>query len=438
MSDTSAKSSDAPDDFGSATTEGSMADAEPIEAEFREADPAGFDGTGGQKGPGWTGAIALAVLAAVGGSVGGTVGGQLLTFMPRAETNPSLGGATALDELSGTVAALESRLVAVNAAVEARLDATGDRAAETAEALSEIRQDLAATGAQIEKVDRIATFDRRLAALETASEEAAGGETAPATVALSALSARVEALETSTAALSRATDALAAATDSVDFASIDETLGRLERDLEAFGAQTTELVQTVAADPDTQDTGLDPALALALADITRALGDGEPFQAPHADLAAALPNDEDVAALAPLAAPSAPTLDQLIREFTALQAEALAADPDEPEGGVGLAERIFGDQIKVRRDGQVSVEDELARAKTALAKADLQAALEALEPLPLPVADVLAPWVADAERRLSAERALDGLRLTLAAKQAAANSPALSSPPAPEGSEPRP
>ncbi|MEM7766058.1 MAG: hypothetical protein AAF253_01055 [Pseudomonadota bacterium] len=374
---------------------GAPADSEPIDAEFRSADPVPpGDGGGGARGPGWTGAIALAVLAAIGGSVGGTLGGRLLAA-PRA-TDAVGAGPTG-----------QAAILAETAALGARIDAADARAIESAETVATLRETLATLEADLDKVDRIATFDRRLAALETANE-AAGEDAGPTELALSALTGRLDTVETELTALRRATDALAAATDGLDADALNARLADLDTQL---------AMQSEAAAAGAQagtDAAANAGLALALADIARAAASGDPFPGAQADLAAAMPDDAAVLSLAPIAADGAATVDELARQFSALCGDALAADPAEPEGGLGVAQRLFGDQIKVRREGEVSVADQLGAAGAALDSGDLPAALDAIDPLPAEVQVPLEPWREAAAERLALETALDSLRRTLA------------------------
>ena len=126
-----------------------------------------------------------------------------------------------------------------------------------------------------------------------------------------------------------------------------------------------------------------------------------------------MPDDPDVKALAQPASSPAPTRAELKQAFENLAEEARRADPDrtaEP----GWIDSIFGGTVSVRRSSADSpTAKQLDAARQALNSGDLQAATSALNDLPAEPRNVLAPWLADALRRLRLEQSLDALRLKL-------------------------
>ncbi len=394
-------------------------DSEPIEAEFRPAEPEAHTRPAG--GPGWTGAMALAVLATLGGAVGGTFGARLL-----AAPSPSLGESDivtpeTIDRLRAELDTELSEQSTETASLATRLDASTTQLAALQASLSAQGETLARLEATPRPdADRLATLDNRLRALESASSSTgAGAGTAPADMALGALASRIEALEGAATRRADRLDALAATLADTDLAGLESRVAELE-------AERRARQQAAAAAP--ADAPLQTDLAIALADIALAATAGDGFAGPHARLAAALPGDPHVEALAPLAASGVPTPDQLARDFQALVPAARAADPTASEGGLGLAERLFGDQFEVRRDGEVSVDDTLASATVALERGDVTTAVETLANLPEAVRSVLDPWARRARERLALDRALDGLRSRLASPAGEQGPPATGEP----------
>ena len=77
---------------------------------------------------------------------------------------------------------------------------------------------------------------------------------------------------------------------------------------------------------------------------------------------------------------------------------------------------LFGDGIRVRREGEVDTADVLATAESALVTGDLDAALNTLDTLPAEIQSVFTDWRDNAEKRLTLEDSLDTLRLAMIAK----------------------
>lgn len=394
------------------------ADSDPIDAEFEAADPAPV---AKRSGPGWFSLLVFTLAALVGGAFGGRLLATVPWLAPPADTTPA-----AVADLSDAVAATQTELdtatketIASMAGLDTRLAALETQSSDRADTLSSLTNDVEDLEDELQKVDRVASFDRRLQALETAGENADGTPASASEIALSALSQRIETLETDLAQISRRTETIEADLQDIDTAEalrpikqglsdLTSRIGTLTSDLEALAQ-----AQTLAAETANTNAGATADIALSVSAVTRAAAAGEPFGGPFTRLVGLLPDDPNVAALAPIATTGAPTVDALRLQFDTLNPQAMRAIPQDGDGGLALAERLFGDQLTVRRDGEVTPEDQLAMIDAALVSGSLQAALDAAAPLPEPVRTVLAPWTDAIERRIALDAALDGLQQSL-------------------------
>lgn len=375
---------------------------EPIDAEFEPArgpEP----GKVGRHGPGWGGALILALFAAAAGGAIGYGGSELAPGM--------LTRIVTFDGPGTPRAAIED---ARNANETARADLRAELGGQI-DALSRRVQDLEArlddmpsvpSRAELEDTfasrEAIAALRRRLSALESVG--ATGDDDAPAPAALSrsvaALAARMDELET----------ASGRAATREDFAALREELDRLGTRLaeaEAnFGARQEAASSRQAARTEA---------ALALSTIEAAARRGQGFAAALTNLQAVRPDAPSLGVLEPIALDGAPTLSALKGRFGQM-AEAVrqAARPvGEGNGALSVAERLFGDAIEVRREGEPAVVATLEAARAALDEDDLGGAISALETLEEPALAAAQPWLEDARARRTLERALDGLRLAL-------------------------
>ncbi len=176
--------------------------------------------------------------------------------------------------------------------------------------------------------------------------------------------------------------------------------------------QALETADTAAAE-DSQDT---TDAALAVSAIEAAARRGRPFLAAYQKLLTALPSDPAIEALAPLAVSGAPTMADLRVRFAPLRRQALDSDAKESGSGTGWLRSVFGDGVKVRREGEVNAVDVLDDAEAALAENDLARAIRAVESLSEGVQIVFTDWLDSARQRESLETSLEALRLTMIAK----------------------
>lgn len=141
-----------------------------------------------------------------------------------------------------------------------------------------------------------------------------------------------------------------------------------------------------------------------------------PFEQAHAALAALLPNDPNVAALAPLARTGAPTRIELRDRFERLDNEIIRAAM-ESQAGAGFWGRIqaaLAQWIVVRRAGGGDTPDAIVtRTEAALASDQLDVAIRELNKLPAAPKRVAQPWIDDATRRLDIDTRLAAIRTEL-------------------------
>lgn len=158
------------------------------------------------------------------------------------------------------------------------------------------------------------------------------------------------------------------------------------------------------------------AAALALAELVDATRGSRPFPRELAALRTAAPGLPELAALSRLAETGAPSRTALAASFADYASLAVRKARKPPEGS-DVGQRLayaFGKAVTIRRIDNVAggTPDALiARAERALEEGEVIAALEALDRLPPPARDALAPWRAGAERRAEIDREVAALRL---------------------------
>lgn len=234
-------------------------------------------------------------------------------------------------------------------------------------------------------------------------------------VADPAIVARIEALETAMTALQ---DVSVASGEAVIDTELAETVETLRSEIEALKAAQAARVTTESTTVTTEvevDTSTTDA-ALALSAIEAAARRGQPFQSAYQKLAGAMPDAPVLRRLQPLSETGAPTYSDLREQFSALTTDALDAEAKADTSTPGWMRMVFGDGIKVRRDGEVAAEDVINAASDALADNDIRAALTQIDRLSPAVQSVFTDWRDSAEQRQSLESALDALRLTMIAK----------------------
>jgi hypothetical protein len=152
---------------------------------------------------------------------------------------------------------------------------------------------------------------------------------------------------------------------------------------------------------------------VAASEASRSSG---PFEQAHAQLAALLPGDENVAALEPLSRTGAPTRSELATRFERLDNEIIRA-ARQSQAGAGFWGRIqaaLAQWIVIRRaDAGDTPEGIVARAEQALAGDRLDLAIQELNRLPAQPKRAAQDWINDAQRRLEIDRRIAAIRQEL-------------------------
>jgi hypothetical protein len=376
---------------------------EPIDVEFREAEPE----KPLRRGPGWGASVLLTAVAALGGGLIGYAGavhapGLIGGAKPEAAPEPELPEnlveradltreAEARLELERTVSRDVSRL-------EERLDSAEERLA-----VPPVRIE---GGVSADLRDELSALEDRLDAMEAIEPDAGGA--------------------VSDGALARTVASAVSRLDTYEV-RLDTELGRQESgtlDLESEIQDVRDMVLELRTDlnsahSETESRSMAAAeAALALSTIDAAARRGQAFGPALEALRRVRPNLSGLAALTPIAATGAPTLDDLVRQFPDAAAAARAAlqADTEQSGALGIAGRLFGDAVQVRREGDTPVFEALDTAEEALADGDLGGAIVALEQIDGPAGESLQGWLDEARARRTLERTLDTLRLDLMAE----------------------
>lgn len=367
----------------------SSLDDAPIDAEF---EPAGRDDpqTGpGSNRPGWSAYFivlasafaALALSAATAGFVPGFKPGdrsveEVRTKLSAVETDLA-SDRSETSGLSSDVATLQSRADSLSAD---RTRINGD--------IRSLRGEIEALQADISVLQRA-----RVASL---ADQDAPQRSEIDTSQINALTNRVAAVE----------DALVA-----QLGTYDSTLELLKSRIAALEAEiaSEERVAAGASNARTE-------AALALSAIEAAARRGRPFLTAQQRLATALPGNEAVNQLAPMASRTVLTIADLRAAFPPLVDQALDAAAATEGGNSGWMRGIFGDGIKVRRAGVQTSRDHLEHAQSALTAGELAEAIEHIRQTPETVQSVFTDWIDNAEQRTQLEQTLEALRLYMIAE----------------------
>jgi hypothetical protein len=150
--------------------------------------------------------------------------------------------------------------------------------------------------------------------------------------------------------------------------------------------------------------------------LSAAAQSGGPFVNRHRALAAALPGDRDVLALADISRRGAPSLAALRRSFAAAARRAdLMAAADADDGWNWLRAAVSG-VVPVDRPGlDAAAATAVAAARRAVDIGDPRAAVDALDSLPPDLLPAFASWRLAALRRAELDERLDLLTARLAA-----------------------
>jgi hypothetical protein len=276
-------------------------------------------------------------------------------------------------------------IAALKADLEKRL-AESPAAVDPAPLIAEATQDLQAS---------IAAIDSRLTEIEKRPVGAGG---AASSAAIAAYDRQLQELRAQIAAQSGQGSEAAAQIEAVA-AEAKAQLAAAAQEAERLKAEAEAAVLAATS-------------GAALGRIRAALEAGGPYAGAVADLTA---SGVDVPAdVADLAESGVPTLTDLQRSFPAVARDALTAAL-RAQTATGWGDRISaflrtqtGARSLSPREG-TDPDAILSRAEAQLANGDIPATLAELGALPDPAKDVLAPWVADAERREKAIAALASL-----------------------------
>jgi hypothetical protein len=175
-----------------------------------------------------------------------------------------------------------------------------------------------------------------------------------------------------------------------------------------------EELPAVAAEARAAGTAARASYAVvAASEASRSSGS---FEQAHAALAALLPDDANVAALAPLARVGAPTRNELRDRFSRLDNEIIRA-AHQAQAGAGFWGRIqagLAQWIVIRRSGEGDTPAGVVeRAERALMQDNLAAAVEELNRLNGPSRRAAQPWIDDAARRLEIDQRMSLIRTEL-------------------------
>lgn len=157
------------------------------------------------------------------------------------------------------------------------------------------------------------------------------------------------------------------------------------------------------------------AAALAVSTLAEAAGGSRPFAEELAGLQRVLPASPSLRALEPLARLGAPTRAGLAVQFGNLAGRAASASRN-PGAEADLFARLryaLSSIVSIRHVGSTrgsTPDATLARAQVLLDEGDVEGAVAALDALPDPAREVLAPWFAAANRRIEIDRHVAAVR----------------------------
>jgi len=368
----------------------------------------------------WLGVGAIVLIGAgaalwhrYGDAVSGTVTAPITA---PATPPPAMAAAddTRLSAVERAVAGLDRKLEALEARVA---ELPSEAAAPVDEALEELRTAIA------DLRERQGVLEESFAAVDQppeAAEPTPGG----GTIGEAALASRVASLEAKLAELSPA----APAVDPAEFAT-------LQREIAALKAQGAETAQRVSAETDRlKAVGRGVSLVYAIGRLRGGLAGSGPYLAAldtvrghfeALDLLREPAIGKALDALGAHAKDGLPTRADLAAGFGPLARAAVQASNVPADGD--LVDRLLaeaGNLVTVRPVGDVQGNDVAARvgrAELRLARNDLDGALDEVKALEGGAAAALAPWRAQAEARLAAERAVELLDGEVSARFAEAN-----------------
>lgn len=323
--------------------DGERGRAEPIDVEYEPA----YRERGGGGGVGFGTAAIMALVAAGVGAAGGAVAPRVPAIQSALDKVAPAGASSSSATPSEDAAALDQRLDAIEAIMNAPL-------------------------------------------ATVASGEAGDGGT----------TARVFALQ---AGLRDVEQRLTTMPSTAEVQALVTEVRRLQEELPAVAAEARSAATAARAS----------YAVVAASEAARSSG---PFEQAHAALAALLPEDPNVAALAPLARTGAPTRTELREQFDRLDLEIIRASR-KSQAGAGFWGRIqaaLAQWIVVRRAGAGDTPEGIVeRAEQYLAADRLADAIQELNRLPTAPKRVAQTWINDAQRRLEIDTRIAAIRQEL-------------------------
>ena len=367
-----------------------LSDDTPIDAEFEPAERPKTNAATPSNGPGWLAFGTLFLLTASALGLAAAAAGYVPGFNPGSQTIEKV--KTDLASLQNGLNEDEAETESLNteiAALQSRADSLSADRTRASTDLRNIRTEIETLQADISVLQRA-----RVASLADGNVSVGEGNSS---LDLAALTARVTSVE----------DALVT------------QVGMYETMLENLKTRLNALESQVASDSlnAANATNVKTEAALALSAIEAAARRGRPFLSAQQKLAAAMPGNEAITRLAPIASQAVPTLSDLRASFPALVQTALDVSARAEGGSSGWMRGIFGDGIQVRRQGEVTSVDHLDRAEAALQAGELAETIAHIRAADPEIQPVFTDWLDNAENRHLLEQTLEALRLTMIAEE---------------------
>ena len=350
------------------------------------------------------GLIGVIGLALAWGGLGGTgnvtqpdIAGLEARITKLESAKPSSGHAEALAQLKSQVEALETGAKETSP----KLADLSDRVAQLETSLKAISQSASEGGSVASAAaiaQQIAEAEQRL---DSKIAEALAKAEAGNASALQQMQSEIAELKAKIGALAEA--GLGTGEGSVaggDLAALTERLAKLE-------AALPELVAAVGK----ENAGAKAAAAIAFANLLAAVSDGRPYAAELDTITALAPSVGDLGVLPAYAEKGIPTVPELARSFTLAKEGALVGTAPASTGSiVDTLMASAQSLVTIKRTDEPTTGEgpgaALARAKAALDKGDLAAAVKEVETLDGAPREAFSAWLGQAHARLSADETL--------------------------------
>ncbi|WP_185680922.1 COG4223 family protein [Parvibaculum sedimenti] len=311
-------------------------------------------------------------------------------------------------------------------------DASGQAVAGLGSRIDALEQKNDAAGRSLTEATE--KLDTRLVAAEQTLAQQAPESIAAANARLDKLAAETEALKQSLAEAQAASQGTQQKLDelgkSLPPAGIADQVAKVEAMLRLLNGALDQLTPKVdamqarlaalEAKKEDPDAAARAALGLALANLARASEGAGPFKAELDAVAAFLPNEPELAGLAPVAAKGAVTRARLKEDFPAVAQSVF--DAERRATSDSLWARFVANArslVTVRRTGELkgdSTEAVIARMEERLKLDDLAGAVDDGVKLKGPAAEAVKPWLDRAQARIATDRLVRDLSANVAAR----------------------